>query len=123
MSASAEPPAGARRSSCAFSRTLSSALYSAVPPTASAAAAVGAHAELDQPGVAVDDLDIVERHAQLVGHDLGEGRLLPLAVREEPVKTVTLPVGWKRIVPDSHRPAPAPIKPAILEGAIPQTSI
>src|SRR5690606_19989513 len=45
-----------------------------------AAAAVRPHAEGDAPGVAVDDLDIVQRHAQLLGYQLGEGRLLTLPV-------------------------------------------
>ena len=45
-----------------------------------AAAAVGAHAELDQVGVAVDDLDRLRRDAEPVGDDLGEGRLVTLSV-------------------------------------------
>jgi hypothetical protein len=32
-------------------------------------------------GVAVQDLDVLERHAELVGHDLAERRLVPLPVR------------------------------------------
>ena len=31
-------------------------------------------------GVAVDDLDLLDRHAELVRHELGEGRLVALAV-------------------------------------------
>ena len=33
-----------------------------------------------RPGVAVDDLDVLERHLQLVGRQLGEGGLVPLAM-------------------------------------------
>ena len=44
------------------------------------ARAVGAHAERHRAGVAVDDLDLLDRHAELVGDDLGEGRLVALAV-------------------------------------------
>ena len=36
-------------------------------------------------GVAVPDDDLVEIDAQVIGDDLGEGRLVPLAVREVPV--------------------------------------
>ena len=45
------------------------------------AAAVGAHAERNLPGVAVDDLHLLHRNAQLVGHQLRERRLVPLPVR------------------------------------------
>ena len=44
------------------------------------ARAVGAHAEGDLVGVAVDDLDALDRDAEPVGDELGEGRLVPLAV-------------------------------------------
>src|SRR3989441_13327624 len=44
------------------------------------AAAVGAHAERDLRGVAVDDLHLLHGEPQLVGHQLGERRLVPLAV-------------------------------------------
>ena len=37
-----------------------------------AAAAIGAHAERDLRGVAVHDLDLIERHAELVAHELRE---------------------------------------------------
>ena len=33
-----------------------------------------------RPGVAVDDLDVLEGYLQLVGRQLGEGGLVPLAV-------------------------------------------
>src|SRR5260370_36690514 len=43
-------------------------------------AAVAAHAERRGRGIAVHDLDALDRHAELVRHDLGEGRLVALAV-------------------------------------------
>jgi hypothetical protein len=45
------------------------------------AAAVGAHAEGDGPGIAVDDLDVIHGHAQFARHELREGRFMALAVR------------------------------------------
>jgi hypothetical protein len=50
----------------------------------------------ERPGVAVDDLDVLEGYLQLVGRQLGEGGLVPLAVECEPVKTVIFPVGVTR---------------------------
>ena len=44
------------------------------------ARAVGAHAERDLGGVAVDDLDVLDRDAEAVGDELGERRLVALAV-------------------------------------------
>ena len=44
------------------------------------ARAVGAHAHRRLVGVAVDDLDVLERHAELVDDELRKGRLVPLAV-------------------------------------------
>ena len=44
------------------------------------ARAVGAHAELHLVGVAVDDRDVVDRDAEPIGDELGEGRLVALAV-------------------------------------------
>src|SRR5690606_20706214 len=41
---------------------------------------VGAHAHRHERRVAVDDLDILDRHAELVGDELGEGGLMPLSV-------------------------------------------
>ncbi len=40
-----------------------------------------------------------------------------------PVSTVTLPVGWTRMVPTSYSPARAPSEPTTAEGAMPQASI
>ena len=45
-----------------------------------AAAAVGVAPVVGDLGVAVQDDDVFDRHAKPVGRDLGEGRLLPLAV-------------------------------------------
>ncbi len=44
------------------------------------ARAVGAHAERNASGVAVHDLDALERHAEPVRDDLREGRFVALAV-------------------------------------------
>ena len=44
------------------------------------ARAVGAHAEEDAPGVAVDDVHVLDRHAEPVGDDLRERGLVSLAV-------------------------------------------
>ena len=41
----------------------------------------------------------------------------------EPVKTVTVPVGWTRTSPASNRPARAPSAPAMFDGAMPQASM
>ena len=41
----------------------------------------------------------------------------------EPVKTVTLPVGCTRTLPDSQSPAWAPSEPTTLEGAMPHASM
>ncbi len=45
-----------------------------------AAAAVGAHAEWNFSGIAVHDLNLVERDAELADDKLGEGGLVALAV-------------------------------------------
>ena len=50
------------------------------------AAAVGAQAELDQSRIAMDDLHILEGHAQLVRDDLSEGGLVALALALDPVR-------------------------------------
>ena len=44
------------------------------------ARAVGAHAEQDLAGVAVDDVDVLQRDAELVGDHLGKGGFVALAV-------------------------------------------
>ena len=48
------------------------------------ARAISAHPVGDFGGVAVDDLDRLERHAEMVGDELREGRLVPLTVRVRP---------------------------------------
>ena len=59
---------------------LSSALTIAVPPTDERARAVGAHAERHAAGVAVDDVDVLDRDAEPRRDDLRERRLVALAV-------------------------------------------
>ena len=49
-----------------------------------APATVGIHAHRSAGGVAVDDLDVIDRDAEHVAHDLGKGRLVPLTVRRAP---------------------------------------
>ena len=44
------------------------------------ARAIGAHAELHLVGVAKDDIDVLERHAEFLANDLREGGLVALAV-------------------------------------------
>ena len=41
---------------------------------------IRAHAEGDAAGIAVHDLDVLDRHAQAIGHDLRKGRFMALAV-------------------------------------------
>ena len=50
------------------------------PADRQAAAAVGAHAEWDLCRVAVHDLDLVERHTQLINDELGESGFMALAM-------------------------------------------
>ena len=54
--------------------------HGAAGPGGRPAAAGAEEAERGQLGVAVDDPDVVEGHAHLVGGDLGQGRLVALAV-------------------------------------------
>ena len=42
---------------------------------------IGAHAHLHLVGVAMDDRDAVDRNAETLGSELGEGRLVALSVR------------------------------------------
>src|SRR5262249_60428135 len=51
------------------------------PPEGDAAAAEGAEALGPRARVAVDHLHVVGGDAEMVGHDLGEGRFVPLPVR------------------------------------------
>src|SRR3989454_4650317 len=46
----------------------------------SGAAPVRPHAEGDRAGIAVDDVDLLDGNLELVGDELGERRLVPLAV-------------------------------------------
>ena len=45
---------------------------------------IGPHAERDPAGVAVHDIDLVEGKAEAVRHELGEGRLMALAMAVRP---------------------------------------
>ena len=87
------------------------------------ARAVGAHAEQDLRGVAVHDVDVLDRHAEAVGDHLREGGLVALAVRVRAGEHRHLPVGCTRTSPASNRPARAPSEPATAEGAMPQASM
>ena len=51
------------------------------PVDREAAAAIGVHSHRTNRGVAVNDLDVLERQAKDVGRDLGERRLMTLAMR------------------------------------------
>ena len=103
---------------------LSIALTIARAADGEAAAAIGAHAERDLRGVAVHDLDLVDRHAELVDDQLGEGGLVPLAV--------AVRAGEHRDAagrdapgcsPTSYSPARAPSDPTTADGAMPQASM
>ncbi len=65
----------------AFSMTLSAALMTASAADDERARAVGVQALDGDLGVAVEDLDVLERHAEPVGDDLAPRRLVALAVR------------------------------------------
>ena len=68
-------------------------------------------------------LDVVGGDAQGVGHDLGEGRVVALAVGEVPLITVTLPVGLQRTEARSQPPPAYWSVPSTCDGAQPQTSM
>ena len=65
----------------ALSRTSRAARATALPPTTAARLANVPVPVLDARGVARDDGDVLGRDAQLVGGDLGQRRLEPLALR------------------------------------------
>src|SRR6266542_3320400 len=67
-------------------------------PHREASAPVGVHAPRRQLGVAEDNLDVLERDAEIVGSDLGEGGFVAMAI-------VTFPVGRTRMLAASHPPA------------------
>jgi len=60
---------------------------------------------LNDCGIAVDHLHVIHRDAELIAHDLREGGLLTLPVRDAPVITVTMPVGSIFTVALSQPPA------------------
>ena len=70
------------------------------------AAAVGAQPERGLVGVAVHDLDVGGRDADLLGDDLGERRLVALALALHDTRTTALPVGWMRSSEPSAMPRP-----------------
>src|SRR5262245_66436538 len=71
-----------------------------------AAAAAGAVAHRRVEGVAVTDDDLVEVHAEMIGDDLGKGRLVTLAVADVPVNAGTIPPGPTRATALSDGPNP-----------------
>ena len=103
---------------------LSIALTIARAADGEAAAAVGAHAERDFRGVAVHDVHLVDRHAELRGDELREGRFVPLAVAvragedRDAAGRMHADVGAPRT-----DPARAPSEPTTAEGAMPQASM
>jgi hypothetical protein len=54
----------------------------------------------------VHDLDVVGGKAELFGDDLGEGRLVPLALVCTEIRSTALPVGWIRSSTPSAMPKP-----------------
>ena len=70
------------------------------------ARAVGVQALGRDLGVAVQHLDVLERHAEPVGDDLAPRRLVALAVRGGAGETSTLPVASIRMLACSQPPAP-----------------
>src|SRR3989454_10381763 len=88
------PAAKARSCSLASSRCaaifrplsliLSRHLTMALPPTHAERLPYVPYPERDLRGVAVDDLDLLHRDAELVGDELGERGLVPLPVRVRP---------------------------------------
>ena len=74
-------PRARAASSRAFARTSRAASATALPPTTAARLANDPDPVLDARGVAGDDGDVLGRDAELVGGDLGQRRLEPLALR------------------------------------------
>ena len=71
----------------------------------------------------MDDRDLVDGDAEALVDELGEGRLVALAVACEPVSTSIVPTALTRTSADSHRPTPAPSEPTAADGAMPQASM
>ena len=85
-------------------------------------AAVGAETERGVVGVAVDDLDVLGRDADLLGDDLGEGRLVALALRlHRQAHHAPCRSGWMR----SSQPSaiPRPRMSMSLRGPAPTASV
>ena len=88
------------------------------------ARAVGVHALRRDLGVAVQHLDVLERHAELVGHDLAPRRLVPLPVRGRAGDDLDLARGQhpdRRVLPAAR--AVAPSAPSSRDGARPHISV
>ena len=65
----------------AFFLDLVEALHDGCAANGEAARTVGAHAERHGIGVAVDDIHVFDGNAELIGHHLGKGSFMALAVR------------------------------------------
>ena len=96
----------------------------ALPPHRQTARPVGAHPERHLIGIAVDDVDVLDRDAQLIGHHLRESGLVPLAVAVAAHEHAQ-PCRWAgtRTTALSNRPARAPSEPTTADGAMPHASM
>ena len=104
---SGETSSIAAATSRALSRTLRATSAVAAPRHRRRAAAVGAEPERRAVGVAVDHLDVLRRDAELLGDDLGERRLVALALGlAADRRAAALPVGWTRSSAPSFIPRP-----------------
>ena len=77
-----------------------------MPPTASERDPYVSRPLTRLPGVAVQDLDVLERHAELVGDDLAPRRLVALAVRGRAGDHLDLAGRQHPDAGDSQPPAP-----------------
>ena len=67
----------------------------ALPETTAARLAnVSSHPPVERFRVAFDDDHVLHADAELVGHDLGENRLVPLSLRSQPRIDVDLACYW-----------------------------
>ena len=86
------------------------------------AGTVGAHPEGDLLRVAVHDLDLVDRDPELVRDDLGERRLVPLAVAVRSGVDGDAPGRVHPHLPGLVEARAAPERPTTADGAIPHAS-
>ena len=88
------------------------------------AGTVAPHPEGNAPGIAVHDLDVVDRAAEFLRHDLGEGGLVSLAVRVRTGQDGDLPGGMNahdaRLIQTGLCD---PSDPTMCDGARPQASM